>query len=154
MQSIVCQILNVVYLSLSPLNCRWGLLFFACCLFFKVLKRAAPFCLRHKRSNTKRSYLMSTLKNKQKRITSSQTEGFFAARLLRWALAWPLPTKSGKTWAWFLSRPGRSRPVLSENPEALQPHLASIVLPDFLPKLSVWRKEKPNTSIGRNYSWQ
>jgi hypothetical protein len=70
--------------------------------------------------------------------TASQTEGFFAALAIALVPnAWPLPTKSGKTWAWFLSRPGRSRPVLSENPEALQPHLPCIVLPDFLPKLSV-----------------
>jgi hypothetical protein len=79
------------------------------------------FCLGHKRSKR-----------------SSQTEGFFAAlALAHKPYACLCPQNQAKPGLGFYPGQSRSRPVLSENPEALQPHLPDIVLHDFLPKLTV-----------------
>jgi hypothetical protein len=79
------------------------------------------FCLEHKRTKK-----------------SSQPEGFFAALALAHKPYTCLcPQNQAKPGLGFYPVQSRSRPVLSENPEALQPHLACIVLPDFFPKLTV-----------------
>jgi hypothetical protein len=68
---------------------------------------------------------------------SSQAESFFAAQALAHkAYACLYPQNQAKLGLVFIpAKPLKL--VLSENPEALQPHLPNIVLPDFSPKLTV-----------------